>query len=128
MKSVTDYSPVGIIILISASLGLGTMIGWKRVSTTIGEKISKQQLSYAEGLSAQIVAATTIGLSTWLGLPVSTTQVLSSGVAGGVVASNGVSNLQLQTIKRMGLAWLLTFPVTMVVSCFLFLSFYYLFR
>jgi phosphate/sulfate permease len=120
----TEYAPKWVILLISVSLGLGTMIGWKRIVKTIGEKIGKQHLTYAQGASSEMVAAGTIGLSTWLGLPVSTTQVLSSGIAGSMVASRGVKNLQAGTIKIIFLAWVLTFPVTVVLSGGL----YFLFR
>lgn len=121
LKSITDYAPFWVILMISISLGLGTMIGWKRIVKTIGEKIGKQHLTYAQGASAEIVAASTIGFSTWLGLPVSTTHVLSSGIAGSMVASKGIKNLQTKTIKNIALAWLLTLPVCMVVSGLLFL-------
>jgi PiT family inorganic phosphate transporter len=80
VKHITDFAPNWVILLISLSLGLGTMIGWKRIVKTIGEKIGKQHLTYAQGASSELVAAGTIGISTWLGLPVSTTQVLSSGI------------------------------------------------
>lgn len=123
LKSITDYAPFWVILMISVSLGLGTMIGWKRIVKTIGEKIGKQHLTYAQGASAEIVAASTIGFSTWLGLPVSTTHVLSSGIAGSMVASKGIKNLQTKTIKNIALAWLLTLPVCMVVSGLLFLLF-----
>jgi phosphate/sulfate permease len=123
LKSITDYAPFWVILMISISLGLGTMIGWKRIVKTIGEKIGKQHLTYAQGASAEIVAASTIGFSTWLGLPVSTTHVLSSGIAGSMVASKGIKNLQTKTIKNIALAWLLTLPVCMVVSGLLFLLF-----
>jgi PiT family inorganic phosphate transporter len=123
LKSITDYAPFWVILMISISLGLGTMIGWKRIVKTIGEKIGKQHLTYAQGASAEIVAASTIGFSTWLGLPVSTTHVLSSGIAGSMVASKGIKNLQTKTIKSIALAWLLTLPVCMVVSGLLFLFF-----
>jgi PiT family inorganic phosphate transporter len=123
LKSITDYAPFWVILMISISLGLGTMIGWKRIVKTIGEKIGKQHLTYAQGASAEIVAASTIGFSTWLGLPVSTTHVLSSGIAGSMVASKGIKNLQTKTIKSIALAWLLTLPVCMVVSGLLFLLF-----
>ncbi|MFN6357258.1 MAG: inorganic phosphate transporter, partial [Bacteroidota bacterium] len=109
--------------LISLSLGLGTMIGWKRIVKTIGEKIGKQHLTYAQGASSELVAAGTIGLSTWLGLPVSTTQVLSSGIAGSMVASRGIKNLQKNTIKSIFIAWILTLPVTVIMAGGLFLLF-----
>jgi PiT family inorganic phosphate transporter len=109
--------------MISLSLGLGTLVGWKRIVTTIGEKIGKQHLTYAQGASAEIVAASTIGFSTWLGLPVSTTHVLSSGIAGSMVASKGIKNLQTKTIKTIALAWLLTLPFSIIMSGLLFLLF-----
>lgn len=123
LKSVTDYAPDWVILFIAVALGLGTMIGWKRIVKTIGEKIGKQHLTYAQGASSELVAASTIGLSTYLGLPVSTTQVLSSGIAGSMVASKGVKNLQPATIKSIAIAWILTLPVTMIMSGGLFLLF-----
>jgi PiT family inorganic phosphate transporter len=123
VRSITDYSPRWVIVLIAASLGLGTMIGWKRIVKTIGEKIGKEHLTYAQGASAELVAATTIGLSTGLGLPVSTTHVLSSGIAGSMVASKGIKNLQPETIRNILIAWLLTLPVVMLMSGTLFLIF-----
>lgn len=121
LKSLTEYAPDWVILLIAVSLGLGTMIGWKRIVKTIGEKIGKQHLTYAQGASSEVVAAATIGLSTSLGLPVSTTQVLSSGIAGSMVASKGIKNLQKKTIRNIFLAWVLTLPVTVLVSGGLFL-------
>lgn len=123
MKSITEYAPMWIIVMIALSLGLGTMVGWKRIVKTIGEKIGKQHLTYAQGASSEMVAASTIGLSTWLGLPVSTTQVLSSGIAGSMVASKGIKNLQGKTIKNIFIAWALTLPVTVVLAGGLFLIF-----
>lgn len=121
LKALTEYAPNWIIILIALSLGLGTMIGWKRIVKTIGEKIGKQHLTYAQGATSELVAAGTIGLSTALGLPVSTTQVLSSGIAGSMVASKGIKNLQKKTIRNIFVAWLLTLPVTVIMSGGLFL-------
>lgn len=123
MKSLTEYAPMWVIVMIAVSLGLGTMVGWKRIVKTIGEKIGKQHLTYAQGASSEIVAASTIGLSTWLGLPVSTTQVLSSGIAGSMVASKGIKNLQGKTIKSIFIAWALTLPVTIVLAGGLFIIF-----
>jgi phosphate/sulfate permease len=123
MKSLTEYAPMWVIVMIAISLGLGTMVGWKRIVKTIGEKIGKQHLTYAQGASSEIVAASTIGLSTWLGLPVSTTQVLSSGIAGSMVASKGIKNLQGKTIKSIFIAWALTLPVTIVLAGGLFVLF-----
>lgn len=123
LRSVTDYAPQWVIFFIAIALGLGTMVGWKRIVKTIGEKIGKQHLTYAQGASAELVAASTISLSTYFGLPVSTTQVLSSGIAGSMVASKGVKNLQPATIKSIAIAWILTLPVTVLLSGGLFLLF-----
>ncbi|WP_025763431.1 inorganic phosphate transporter [Dyadobacter tibetensis] len=116
IRRYTDYAPGWVILMISLSLGLGTMVGWKRIVVTIGEKIGKQHLTYAQGASAELVAASTIGVSSYLGLPVSTTHVLSSGIAGSMVASKGVKNLQAGTIRNIAIAWILTLPVTMFLS------------
>ena len=123
LKTYTDFAPYWIVVVIALSLGLGTMFGWKRIVVTIGEKIGKRHMTYAEGATAELVAASTIGLSTYYGLPVSTTQVLSSGVAGGMVASKGVKNLQAATIQNIALAWILTLPVTIALSGGLYLLF-----
>ncbi len=124
LGKVTDYAPIAVVAAISIALGLGTMIGWKRIVLTIGEKIGKEHLNYAQGASAEIVAATTIGLSTGLGLPVSTTHVLSSGIAGAMVASNGTKNLNSGTLKSIAMAWILTLPVTIILSLVLFALFH----
>jgi phosphate/sulfate permease len=126
-KKITDYAPQWVIILISVSLGLGTMVGWKRIVKTIGEKIGKQHMSYAQGASAELVASATIGMASAWNLPVSTTHVLSSGVAGAMVAKKGLKNLQPKTIKTIFFAWVLTLPVTMILSGGLFLLFRWLF-
>lgn len=124
LKGAYEFSPFWVVLIISICLGGGTMVGWKRIVVTIGEKIGKTHLSYAQGASAEICAAATIGVSSAFGLPVSTTHVLSSGIAGTMVAQGGVQNLQKKTIKNIALAWLLTLPVTFVGSTLLF----YLFR
>lgn len=121
MKTAYEFAPLWAIILIAVCLGIGTMIGWKRIVVTIGEKIGKTHLTYAQGASAELCAAATIGLSTGLGLPVSTTHVLSSGIAGTMVASGGIKNLQRKTIKNIAIAWLLTLPVTFLLSALLYL-------
>lgn len=126
-KKLIEYAPSWVIILISISLGLGTMIGWKRIVQTVGEKIGKQHMSYAQGASAQIVASMGIGMASAYGLPVSTTHMLSSGIAGSMVAKKGLKNLQKGTIKTIALAWVFTLPVTMILSGGLFLLFHYLF-
>ncbi len=123
LRKVTDYSPGWVIMMIALSLGLGTMVGWKRIVKTIGEKIGKEHLSYAQGASAELVAMSTIGMSSYFALPVSTTHVLSSGIAGSMVASKGVKNLQPETVRNILLAWFLTLPVVMTLAGSLFLLF-----
>ncbi|MBL7936435.1 MAG: inorganic phosphate transporter [Bacteroidia bacterium] len=122
-KKLVEYAPSWVIIMISVSLGLGTMIGWKRIVKTIGEKIGKQHMSYAQGASAEIVAAMGIGVASAYGVPVSTTHMLSSGIMGSMVAKKGLKNLQRKTITNIFLAWVLTLPVTMILSGALFLLF-----
>jgi len=119
--------PMWVMWMVATSLGLGTMIGWKRIVVTIGEKIGKQHLTYAQGATAELVAAITIGLSTAFKLPVSTTHILSSGIAGSMVASKGVKNLQTSTLKTILSAWILTLPVTIGLSAGLFLLFRFIF-
>jgi phosphate/sulfate permease len=119
--------PMWVMWMVATSLGLGTMIGWKRIVVTIGEKIGKQHLTYAQGATAELVAAITIGLSTAFKLPVSTTHILSSGIAGSMVASKGVKNLQTSTLKTILSAWLLTLPITIFCSAGLFLLFRFIF-
>lgn len=123
VRYLTDYSPTWVLLMISLSLGIGTMIGWKRIVKTIGEKIGKEHLTYAQGASAEMVAALTIGLSSNFGWPVSTTHVLSSGIAGSMVANKGVKNLNPDTIRNILIAWFLTLPVVMIMAGTLFLIF-----
>ena len=120
-RGTTEYAPRWVILVVSLSLGLGTMIGWKRIVVTIGEKIGKSHLTYAQGASANLVAASTIVVSSWFGMPVSTTHVLSSGIAGTMVAGGGRQNLHIKMVQNIGIAWLITLPVTMVLSGGLFL-------
>ncbi len=123
IKTYTEYAPWWVILIISLSLGIGTMVGWKRIVVTIGEKIGKEHLTYAQGMSAELVAASTIFISTHLKLPVSTTHILSSGIAGSMVATNGVKNLRMKTVKSILIAWLVTLPVTIIMAGGLFLLF-----
>ena len=124
LEHVTDFAPIWVILIISLSLGMGTMIGWKRIVVTIGEKIGNEHLNYAQGATSEIVAASTIGLSTGFGLPVSTTHVLSSGIAGAMVASGGKGNLNNKTLKSIALAWVLTLPVALILAFLLFMLFH----
>ena len=125
-KKLIEYAPSWVVILISVCLGLGTMVGWRRIVKTVGEKIGKQHMSYAQGASAEIVASLGIGLASWQGLPVSTTHMLSSGVAGSMVAKKGLKNLQKGTIKTIALTWIFTLPATIILSGSLFLLFRWL--
>jgi PiT family inorganic phosphate transporter len=94
------------------------MIGWKRIVVTVGEKIGKNHLTYAQGAAAELTAMATIGAADGLGLPVSTTHVLSSGVAGTMLANR--SGLQMSTVRNLLLAWVLTLPAAMTISGLLF--------
>ena len=114
----TRYIPIWVKIVVAIALGLGTMVGWKRIVVTVGEKIGKQHLTYAMGASAELTAAATILLAEFYGAPVSTTHILSSGVAGSAVA-NG-QGLQGGTIARIVSAWVLTLPVAMLLSGLLY--------
>lgn len=127
LRAYTEYAPTWVLLMVSLSLGLGTMVGWKRIVVTVGEKIGKQHLTYAQGATAELVAASTIALSTYLHAPVSTTHVLSSGIAGSMVANKGIKNLQAGTVRNIALAWLLTLPVSMFMAGVLFLFFRWVF-
>jgi len=121
----TKFIPTWVKIVVAIALGLGTMVGWKRIVVTVGEKIGKQHLTYGQGAAAEIVAMATIGAADNFGLPVSTTHVLSSGVAGSM-AANG-SGVQLGTLRNIALAWVLTLPCAMILSGVLFVIFHNLF-
>jgi len=99
---------------VALALGLGTMIGWKRIVVTVGEKIGKEHLTYAQGACAELIAASTIILADQYHLPVSTTHVLSSGVAGTMAANH--SGLQMATLRNLLLAWILTLPVCVMLG------------
>ena len=118
----TKFIPGWVKVIVAIALGLGTMVGWKRIVVTVGEKIGKTHLTYAQGASAELVAMSTIAAADMFGLPVSTTHVLSSGVAG-TMAANG-SGLQMSTLRNLLMAWVLTLPVAMLLSGGL----YWLFR
>jgi PiT family inorganic phosphate transporter len=118
----TKFIPTWVKVAVAIALGLGTMVGWKRIVVTVGEKIGKQHLTYGQGASAEVVAMVTIGAADMYGLPVSTTHVLSSGVAG-TMAANG-SGLQWGTVRSLVLAWVLTLPVSIALAAGL----YWLFR
>jgi PiT family inorganic phosphate transporter len=114
LDNATRFIPNWVKIAVAIALGLGTMIGWKRIVVTVGEKIGKTHLTYAQGACAEITAAATIAAADGFGLPVSTTHVLSSGIAGTMTA-NG-SGLQLATVRNIAMAWVLTLPAAMLLS------------
>jgi PiT family inorganic phosphate transporter len=110
----TKFIPTWVKVAVAIALGLGTMIGWKRIVVTVGERIGKTHLTYAQGASAELVAMVTIGAADMFGLPVSTTHVLSSGVAGTMVANH--SGLQWGTVRNLLMAWVLTLPVSIALA------------
>jgi inorganic phosphate transporter, PiT family len=114
----TKFIPTWVKVAVAIALGLGTMIGWKRIVVTVGEKIGKTHLTYAQGASAELVAMATIGAAEMYGLPVSTTHVLSSGVAGTMVANR--SGLQGSTVRNLLMAWVLTLPASIALAGGLF--------
>jgi PiT family inorganic phosphate transporter len=118
----TKFIPLWVKVAVAVALGMGTMVGWKRIVVTVGEKIGKVHLTYGQGAAAELVAAATIGLADVYGLPVSTTHVLTSGVAG-TMAANG-SGLQWGTLRSLAMAWVLTLPAAILMAG----SLYYLFR
>ncbi|OFC61761.1 phosphate transporter PitA [Candidatus Erwinia dacicola] len=114
LLNTVEYALVWIILAVALALSLGTMFGWRRVATTIGEKIGKKGMTYAQGMSAQMTAAVSIGVASYTGMPVSTTHVLSSSVAGTMLVDGG--GVQGRTIKNILLAWVFTLPVSIVLS------------
>jgi PiT family inorganic phosphate transporter len=125
VDTATKFIPLWVKISVAIALGLGTMVGWKRIVVTVGEKIGKDHLTYAQGAAAELTAMATIGAADMFGLPVSTTHVLSSGVAGTMAANR--SGLQMSTVRNLLLAWVLTLPVSILLSGGLFFVFSHLF-
>ncbi|WP_348769427.1 inorganic phosphate transporter [Buchnera aphidicola] len=113
-----EYAPIWIIIIIALALSIGTMFGWKRIVITIGEKIGKKRMTYAQAMSAQITSSVSIGIASYTGIPVSTTHILSSSVAGAMLADG--DRIQKSTIKNIIIAWVLTLPVSVLLSSFLY--------
>jgi PiT family inorganic phosphate transporter len=114
LDAATKFIPLWVKVAVAVALGLGTMVGWKRIVITVGEKIGKTHMTYAQGASAELIAAATIAAADVYGLPVSTTHVLSSGVAGTMAASG--AGLQWSTVKNMIMAWVLTLPAAILLS------------
>ncbi|MGA7552923.1 MAG: inorganic phosphate transporter [Candidatus Acidiferrales bacterium] len=121
IDNATKFIPTWVKVAVALALGMGTMIGWKRIVITVGEKIGKDHLTYGQGAAAEITAMATIGAADWFGLPVSTTHVLSSGVAGTMAANH--SGLQMSTIRNLALAWVLTLPASICLAATLFWAF-----
>lgn len=121
IDAATKFIPGWVKVAVALALGLGTMVGWKRIVVTVGEKIGKDHLTYGQGAAAEITAMATIGAADWFGLPVSTTHVLSSGIAGTMAANH--SGLQWGTVRNLLTAWVLTLPAAMVLAGFLFWGF-----
>jgi PiT family inorganic phosphate transporter len=121
----TKFIPDWVKVAVALALGMGTMVGWKRIVVTVGEKIGKEHLTYAQGAAAEITAMLTIGAADGFGLPVSTTHVLSSGIAGTMAANH--SGLQWSTVRNLAMAWVLTLPASMVLAGFLFWGFRHIF-
>jgi PiT family inorganic phosphate transporter len=117
----TRYIPTWVKISVALALGLGTMVGWKRIVVTVGQKIGKSHLTYGMGASAELIAASTILLAEFYGLPVSTTHILSSGVAGTMVADG--AGLQGGTVRNIAMAWVLTLPAAMAIAGVLYAVF-----
>lgn len=113
-----EYVPLWVVIGVALALGIGTTVGYRRIVVTVAEKIGKTHLTYAQGAAAEVVAAATIGLAGIFHMPVSTTHVLSSGIAGTMWANR--SGLQGDTIKKIGLAWVLTLPAAILLAATLF--------
>lgn len=118
LRATTEYAPLIVIFAIAMSLGAGTMVGWRRVVLTVGEKIGKHSMTYAQGTCAQITAILSIGAANLFSLPVSTTHILSSGIAGTMVANK--SGLQKTTVINIALAWILTLPAVIVMGALFF--------
>ena len=121
VDTATKFIPTWVKVAVAVALGMGTMVGWKRIVVTVGEKIGKSHLTYGQGAAAELIAASVIGAADGLGLPVSTTHVLSSGVAGTMMV-NG-SGLQWSTVRNLAMAWVLTLPAAIVLSGMLFFVF-----
>jgi phosphate/sulfate permease len=118
LKQSIEYVPFWVVLGVALALGIGTTIGYKRIVVTIAEKIGKTHLTYAQGAAAETVAAVTIGLADVFHAPVSTTQVLSSGIAGTMWANK--SGIQLGTIRKILIAWVLTLPMAILLGGLLF--------
>ena len=114
LDSFLQYIPTWVKVAVALALGLGTMVGWKRIVVTVGERIGKHHMTYGQGMSAELVAMTTIAAADGFGMPVSTTHVLNSAVAGTMVANK--SGLNFATVRTILSAWIFTLPATICLS------------
>ncbi|VFP88816.1 inorganic phosphate transporter PitA [Candidatus Erwinia haradaeae] len=114
LLNTVEYAPVWIILLVALALSLGTMAGWQRIAITIGEKVGKKGMTYAQGVTAQVTAAMSIGVASYTGMPVSTTHILSSSVAGTMLVNGG--GVQGPTIRNIVIVWILTLPISIILS------------
>ncbi len=124
LDNATKFIPDWVKVAVALALGLGTMVGWKRIVVTVGERIGKTHLTYAQGAASELVAAGTIIAADMYGLPVSTTHVLTSGVAGTMAANK--SGLQVSTLRSLALAWILTLPASIALAAALYWVFRHL--
>jgi PiT family inorganic phosphate transporter len=125
LDTATKFIPTWVKVAVALALGMGTMVGWKKIVVTVGEKIGKTHLTYAQGMAAEIIAASTIIMADQFKMPVSTTHVLSSGVAGTMAANK--SGLQWDTLRNIAMAWVLTLPAAGLLSGILFTVFRHFF-
>src|ERR1035441_4604232 len=121
LDKATRFIPDWVKVAVALALGLGTMVGWKRVVITVGEKIGKDHLTYAQGACAGLVTMVTIFAADQFGLPVSTTHFLGSGVAGTMSASG--SGLRMSTVRNIAAGWVFTMPAAALLSCLLYMVF-----
>ena len=118
MGGPVHYAPVWVKILSAVCLGGGTMVGYKRIVKTLGERLGKSHMTPGQGGSAELVGSILIGTAGITGLPVSTTHIITSGIAGTMIA--GGQGVQRPMLVRIGLAWLFTLPATILISGALF--------
>ncbi|WP_367160222.1 inorganic phosphate transporter [Kozakia baliensis] len=118
LRPAVEYAPIWVRVLSALCLGLGTMIGYRRIVHTLGEGIGSTHLTPAQGAASEVVGAGLIMTAGYTGLPVSTTHIITSGVAGTMVAAG--SGINMKMLTKIALAWIFTLPVTVTVAAVLF--------
>jgi PiT family inorganic phosphate transporter len=118
LGAIVEYAPWWVRILSALCLGIGTMIGYQRIVVTLGQRLGNAHLTPAQGGSAELVSSVLIGISGFTGLPVSTTHIVTSGIAGTMVSSG--AGLRYGMLSRIAIAWLVTLPVTIIISALLY--------